>query len=95
MHLYANRSNCGTEWTRFISRKLLPTLVASINCTGTESTLSQCDSTIATEDFECGPHRDAGVVCQGKKCFFFKKISSILFYKIESPTYSNRFTVQN
>jgi deleted-in-malignant-brain-tumors protein 1 len=42
----------------------LPTLVASINCTGTESTLSQCDSTIATEDFECGPHRDAGVVCQ-------------------------------
>lgn len=48
----------------------LPTLVASINCTGTESTLSQCDSTIATEDFECGPHRDAGVVCQGKKVLF-------------------------
>ena len=44
----------------------LPTLVASINCTGTESTLLECDSTTTNEDSECGSHRDAGVVCQGK-----------------------------
>ena len=46
----------------------LPTLLASINCTGTERSLLQCDSTITNEGFTCGSHRDAGVVCQGNTC---------------------------
>ena len=39
--------------------------LANISCVGTEEKLTDCNLTPVTPNTECGPEKDAHVVCQG------------------------------
>ena len=46
---------------------LIPTYIDSINCTGGETSIFQCNTQFGGENSVCDPSADAGVICQSNQ----------------------------